>query len=389
MDGICYMLPLRFRRSTGYSGVSRIMDGAYGYENVAAASAFALGKLFINTEGCSCPGTSFDPTTSWFRAERLGHDIMYDVLNNAHGWIVWNLLVNHAGGPNHLDNYCDAPLVATENSDGFTEQPQLHYLAAFSKFVPPGSRRVLSEVRGNFGFAAGDPSIQPGLELGMYPCESSGRQQFFFNGTTPSLETPISINPDPQGEQGPTFRLCVAPGQGGDFRDYVRLIECDIDVGPFLKPRAVVVGINHQDDDDGDDDNAMARAAAHLVNIVDETTGACLTIADGQTGIGALMLMEKCGGTDEKSEVRQQFHWTSNGELVAHALYAADYCVTSGWPLLSAVAFRDPSEQTVVVLMNEADAATRITVKDDAGAEIFFASPAHSIQSLVFSNTDV
>jgi glucosylceramidase len=313
---------------------------------------------------------------------------MYDVLNNAHGWIVWNLLVNHAGGPNHLDNYCDAPLVATENSDGFTEQPQLLYLAAFSKFVPPGSRRVLSEVRGDFGFAAGDPSIQPGLELGMYPCESSGRQQFFFNGTNPSLETPISINPDSQGEQGSTFRLCVAPGQGGDFRDYVRLIECDISVDPFLKPRVVVVGINHKDDDDADDDNAMARAAAHLVNIVDETTGACLSIADGQTGIGALMLMEKCG-TDEKSEVRQQFHWTSNGELVAHALYATDYCVTSGSPLLSAVAFRDPSEQTVVVLMNEADAATRITVKDDAGAEILFASPAHSIQSLVFSNTDV
>ena len=31
-----------------------------------------------------------------------GHDIMFDLANYAQGWIDWNLLVDHSGGPNHL-----------------------------------------------------------------------------------------------------------------------------------------------------------------------------------------------------------------------------------------------------------------------------------------------
>merc|ERR1719198_459312 len=74
-----------------YSGSSRLLDGAYGYEAVNQVSEFAPSKLLVNTEGCSCPGVRLG---SWFRAERLAHDVMYDLINNAHGWIDWNLLVN-------------------------------------------------------------------------------------------------------------------------------------------------------------------------------------------------------------------------------------------------------------------------------------------------------
>ena len=32
----------------------------------------------------------------------VGHDIMFDLGSYAQGWIDWNLLVDHEGGPNHL-----------------------------------------------------------------------------------------------------------------------------------------------------------------------------------------------------------------------------------------------------------------------------------------------
>ena len=59
------------------------------------------------------------------------------------GWTDWNVLVDEKGGPNHVQNYCFAPIV------GDTRTGELHYLNAyyyighFSKFVRPGARRII------------------------------------------------------------------------------------------------------------------------------------------------------------------------------------------------------------------------------------------------------
>jgi glucosylceramidase len=75
-----------------YSGSGdRLMDGTFGYNTVNATHAKYPGKILLATEGCSCPGVEVG---SWFRGERLGHDIMFDLLNWAQGWIDWNLIVN-------------------------------------------------------------------------------------------------------------------------------------------------------------------------------------------------------------------------------------------------------------------------------------------------------
>lgn len=79
---------------------------------------------------------------------------MFDLQNYAQGWIDWNLLVDFQGGPNHLHNYCDASLVADEDFGDITIQPKFYYLGHFSKFVLPGSVRISSSVRGDYGFQA-------------------------------------------------------------------------------------------------------------------------------------------------------------------------------------------------------------------------------------------
>ena len=76
-------------------GLDRLLDGTYGYNNVNKTHHAYPNKLLISTEGCSCPGVDID---SWFRAERHGHDVIFDLQNYANGWIDWNLLVNHDGG---------------------------------------------------------------------------------------------------------------------------------------------------------------------------------------------------------------------------------------------------------------------------------------------------
>lgn len=69
------------------------------------------------------------------------------------GWIDWNLLVDYEGGPNHLNNYCDASMFTLQDYSDVYLQPKFYYFAHFSKFVKPGDVRVQSTVIGNYDYA--------------------------------------------------------------------------------------------------------------------------------------------------------------------------------------------------------------------------------------------
>lgn len=56
--------------------------------------------------------------------------------------IDWNVLLDSNGGPNHLGNMCDAPLIADADLGVVYRHPQYFYLGHFSKFIPRGSRRI-------------------------------------------------------------------------------------------------------------------------------------------------------------------------------------------------------------------------------------------------------
>ena len=55
-------------------------DGTYGYDAVNATHHFAPNKILLASEGCNCPGVNLD---DWLRAERLAHDVIFDLQNYA------------------------------------------------------------------------------------------------------------------------------------------------------------------------------------------------------------------------------------------------------------------------------------------------------------------
>jgi len=73
---------------------------------------------------------------------------MGDLNNWAVGWTDWNIVLNQQGGPNHLNNYCDAPIMANTNTQSLHYQPQYYYMGHFSRFVPPQSVRIGHTVNG-------------------------------------------------------------------------------------------------------------------------------------------------------------------------------------------------------------------------------------------------
>ena len=95
----------------------------------------------LATEACNCPGTQIN---DWGRAEKYAHDIIGDLNNWVEGWTDWNLVLDERGGPNHLGNLCDAPvLVRTDhNPPSVHFQPTYYVMGHFSRFLRPGAVRV-------------------------------------------------------------------------------------------------------------------------------------------------------------------------------------------------------------------------------------------------------
>ncbi|MFP3359588.1 glycoside hydrolase family 30 beta sandwich domain-containing protein, partial [Planococcus sp. SIMBA_143] len=52
------------------------------------------------------------------------------------------------GGPNHVGNYCDAPVIVDTVNDEVRYNSSYYYIGHFSKYVKEGARRIGCEISG-------------------------------------------------------------------------------------------------------------------------------------------------------------------------------------------------------------------------------------------------
>jgi glucosylceramidase len=97
-------------------------------------------KQLLFTEGCQEGGPHHG---AWDLGERYARSLINDLNRWTVGWIDWNLLLDHSGGPNHVGNLCSAPMRATEDGTAVSLQSSYYYLGHFARFAKPGARRVL------------------------------------------------------------------------------------------------------------------------------------------------------------------------------------------------------------------------------------------------------
>jgi glucosylceramidase len=98
-------------------------------------------KNLLFTEGCQ---EAFDPAhyQRWSNAERYGNSMINDFNNGTVGWTDWNVLLDETGGPNHVQNFCFAPIHADTQNGALIYTPTYYYIGHFSKFIKPGAKRV-------------------------------------------------------------------------------------------------------------------------------------------------------------------------------------------------------------------------------------------------------
>lgn len=95
------------------------------------------------TEGCNT-GYDAKKVDDWGLGERYGISMMNDFNAGIVGWTDWNVLLDETGGPNHVSNFCYAPIHGDTKTGKLTYTNTYYYIGHFSKFVRPGARRILS-----------------------------------------------------------------------------------------------------------------------------------------------------------------------------------------------------------------------------------------------------
>jgi glucosylceramidase len=58
------------------------------------------------------------------------------------GWTDWNILLDERGGPNHVGNFCFAPVHANTKTGELTYLSSYYYIGHFSKFIQPDAKRI-------------------------------------------------------------------------------------------------------------------------------------------------------------------------------------------------------------------------------------------------------
>ena len=127
----------------GYHWYEPWSGGEMMFDNVKLVGETFPDKHLIFTEGCA---DSYDAAkvNDWTLGERYGRSMIHDFNNGTVGWTDWNILLDEKGGPNHVQNFCFAPLHADTRTGELTYTNSYYYIGHFSKFIKPGAKRIAS-----------------------------------------------------------------------------------------------------------------------------------------------------------------------------------------------------------------------------------------------------
>lgn len=119
------------------------------YDNVRAVHEAYPGVHLLLTEACNGPYEA-SKVDDWDLAEQYGHAMLSDFNNGAEAWTDWNLILDQNGGPNHLGNFCYAPIHCDTRTGSVHRTPAYYYIGHFSKFVRPGAHRIVCAPSADF-----------------------------------------------------------------------------------------------------------------------------------------------------------------------------------------------------------------------------------------------
>ncbi len=111
------------------------------FNNVAKVKETFPNKELVFIEGCK-ELFNLDSVNNWSLGERYGHSMINDFNAGTAAWMDWNVLLDEQGGPNHVGNFCFAPIHANLKTNKLIYTNAYYYIGHFSKFIKPGAKRI-------------------------------------------------------------------------------------------------------------------------------------------------------------------------------------------------------------------------------------------------------
>lgn len=180
----------KFVWGIGYHWYEPWSGGEPMFDNVKLVHEIFPDKQLIFTEGCV---DSFDSKKigEWKFGEQYGRSMINDFNNGTVGWTDWNVLLDEKGGPNHVANFCFAPVHANTKTGELTYLSSYYYIGHFSKFIQPGAKRIASSPSRSqllsTSFINPDGKV---ATVVMNPSEKSATYWLWVNGNAAEVNSP-------------------------------------------------------------------------------------------------------------------------------------------------------------------------------------------------------
>lgn len=111
------------------------------FENLSLVKEQFPDKNLIFTEGC-VEYSRFSDAGSVSKAQMYAHDMIGNLNHFMSGFLDWNIVLDSKGGPNHVGNFCEAPIMCDIESGTFEKKLSFYYIAHFSRYITRGSYRI-------------------------------------------------------------------------------------------------------------------------------------------------------------------------------------------------------------------------------------------------------
>lgn len=111
------------------------------FENLQRVKESFPNINLVFTEG-TAERYSKEDVDEWRLGELYGYSMVNDFNQGTVAWTDWNILLDENGGPNHVGNFCFAPIHGDVSTGELIYTNSYYYIGHFSKFIKPGAKRI-------------------------------------------------------------------------------------------------------------------------------------------------------------------------------------------------------------------------------------------------------
>jgi glucosylceramidase len=118
------------------------------YNNLSTLHKMYPDKHILFTEGCvelvneKSHAVGMDAIGNFENGLTYARNMINDFNNFNEGFIDWNILLDNKGGPNHKNNFCEAPIMVNIDTSQIIKNYSYYVIGHFSKYVKKGAKRV-------------------------------------------------------------------------------------------------------------------------------------------------------------------------------------------------------------------------------------------------------